>query len=45
MSVQIQVPVLIDRPVADVFHFYAHEHVHNHPRWDPDMRDARTCDI
>jgi hypothetical protein len=20
-----------------VFHFYAEEHVHNHPRWDPDI--------
>jgi hypothetical protein len=44
MSVQIQVPVLIDRPVADVFHFYAHEHVHNHPRWDPDMHLEQVSD-
>ena len=38
MSVKIQVSVLIDRPVAEVFHFYAHEHIRNHPRWDPDMQ-------
>ncbi len=27
----------IDRPPADVFRFYAVNHVRNHPRWDPDM--------
>jgi uncharacterized protein YndB with AHSA1/START domain len=27
----------IDRPPADVFRFYAENHVQNHPRWDPDM--------
>lgn len=37
MSVRIQVPQVIDRPVEKVFHFYADEHVRNHPRWDPDM--------
>lgn len=44
MSVQIQVPVIIDRPAADVFHFYAHEHVRNHPRWDPDMHLEQVSD-
>jgi len=38
MSVRIQVSEVIDWPVAEVFHFYAHEHVRNHPRWDPDMQ-------
>jgi hypothetical protein len=37
MSVRVQVSQVIDRPQADVFHFYAHDHVRNHPRWDPDM--------
>lgn len=37
MSVRVQVSVVIDRPVSEVFHFYAQEHVRNHPRWDPDM--------
>ncbi len=37
MSVQVQVSQVIERPVAVVFHFLAHEHVRNHPRWDPDM--------
>lgn len=44
MSVRIQVPVVIDRPVEDVFHFYAHEHVRNHPRWDPDMQLEQISD-
>jgi hypothetical protein len=44
MSVKIQVPVDIDRPVTDVFHFYAHEHVRNHPRWDPDMHLEQVSD-
>lgn len=35
MSVQLQVSESIDRPVANVFHFFAEEHVRNHPRWDP----------
>jgi len=37
MSVRIQVPQVIDRPIDQFFHFYADEHVRNHPRWDPDM--------
>jgi len=37
MALQLQVSQVIDRPVADVFHFYAHDHVRNHPRWDPDI--------
>lgn len=28
----------IDRRVADVWRWYAVDHVRNHPRWDPDMR-------
>jgi len=35
MSVRVQLSQVINRPVADVFHFFAHEHVRNHPRWDP----------
>jgi polyketide cyclase/dehydrase/lipid transport protein len=27
----------IHRPVADVWRWYAVDHVRNHPRWDPDM--------
>jgi hypothetical protein len=37
MTVKVQVSQVIDRPLAEVFQFYAHDHVRNHPRWDPDM--------
>ncbi len=32
---RIEVSQVIDRPVADVFRWFADEHVRNHPRWDP----------
>jgi len=44
MSVQLQVSQVIDRPVDEVFHFYAHEHVRNHPRWDPDIELEQVSD-
>lgn len=37
MPAKIQHSQVIDRPVAKVFHFFAHDHVRNHPRWDPDI--------
>ena len=36
-ATNITVSTLIDRPVSAVWHWYAVEHVRNHPRWDPDM--------
>jgi Polyketide cyclase / dehydrase and lipid transport len=45
MSVkEVHVSQVIDRPVADVFHFFAEEHVRNHPRWDPFMRLEQISD-
>jgi hypothetical protein len=44
MSVKVQVSEGIDRPVAEVFHFHAHEHVRNHPRWDPFMQLEQVSD-
>jgi hypothetical protein len=41
---EIQVSKEIDKPVADVWRFYAVEHVHNHPRWDPDMHLEQLSD-
>ncbi len=38
MSAKFQHSQVIDRPLAKVFHFYADEHVRNHPRWDPDIQ-------
>ena len=34
---RVEVSTTIDRPVAEVWRWYAVEHVRNHPRWDPDM--------
>jgi hypothetical protein len=34
---RIEVSTTIDRPVTQVWRWYAVEHVRNHPRWDPDM--------
>jgi len=44
MSTAIQVSEVVDRAVEDVFHFYAHDHVRNHPRWDPDMQLEQFSD-
>jgi hypothetical protein len=44
MSVQLQISESIDRSVANVFHFFAEEHVRNHPRWDPFMRLEQVSD-
>jgi len=38
MSVKAQASGIIERPVAEVFHFHAVEHIQNHPRWDPNMQ-------
>jgi hypothetical protein len=38
VSANVEVSTVVNRPVAQVFHFYAIEHVRNHPRWDPDMQ-------
>jgi hypothetical protein len=37
MAVQLVSSQVIDRPVSKVFHFFAVEHVRNHPRWDKDI--------
>jgi uncharacterized protein YndB with AHSA1/START domain len=37
MAIQFESSQVIDRPVEKVFHFFAVEHVRNHPRWDPDI--------
>ncbi len=44
MSVRIKVSQVIDRPIDKVFHFYADEHIRNHPRWDPDMHLEQISD-
>jgi hypothetical protein len=42
--VRVEVFQIIDRPVATVFQFYAHDHVRNHPRWDPMMELEQITD-
>ena len=37
MALQFTSTQVIDRPVDQVFHFFAVEHVRNHPRWDADI--------
>lgn len=37
MALQFESSQIIERPIAKVFHFFAVEHVRNHPRWDPDI--------
>jgi hypothetical protein len=44
MSLRVQVSIEIERPLAEVFHFYAEEHVRNHPKWDPDMQLEQVTD-
>jgi uncharacterized membrane protein len=44
MTVSVQVSEVIDRPVTDVFHFHAEEHVLNHPRWDQYMQLEQVSD-
>ena len=41
---EVQVSTEVDRPVSDVWRFYAVEHVRNHPRWDPDMHLEQVSD-
>lgn len=44
MPVKVQLSQVIKRPVGEVFRFFAHEHVRNHPRWDPFMQLEQVTD-
>jgi hypothetical protein len=37
MALQFESTQVIDRSIDKVFHFFAVEHVRNHPRWDSDI--------
>ena len=41
---RLDASIVIDRPVGDVWRFYAVNHVQNHPRWDPDIELEHTSD-
>ena len=43
-AMDVQVHIEVDRPVDDVWRFYAVEHVRNHPRWDSDMHLEQLSD-
>jgi hypothetical protein len=44
MTARLQASTVIDRPVSDVFHFCADEHVSNDPCWDPDIYLEKVVD-
>ena len=35
---------VINRPISEVFAFYADDHLENHPRWDPEMQLSLATD-
>lgn len=41
---RIELVEMINHPISDVFRFYADEHLHNHPRWDPEMTLSLATD-
>jgi len=41
---EVQVTIEVERPVADVWRFYAVDQVRNHPRWDPKMELEQLTD-
>jgi hypothetical protein len=44
MNMRVNVSITVDRPVADVWEFYAVNHVVNHPRWDETIELEATSD-
>ncbi|HSJ82661.1 MAG TPA: SRPBCC family protein [Acidimicrobiia bacterium] len=41
---RVDASITVDRPVADVWEFYAVNHVANHPRWDETIELEATSD-
>jgi hypothetical protein len=41
---EVHASTTIDRPLPDVWRWYAVDHVRNHPRWDPDMTLTQISD-
>lgn len=41
---ELAASVEIERPIADVWRWYAEDHVRNHPRWDPDLELEQISD-
>jgi hypothetical protein len=45
MALQFTSTQVIDRSIDKVFHFFAAEHVRNHPRWDADIELWLDADV
>ena len=41
---KIELSEVINRPISDVFAFYADDHLENHPRWDPTIQLSLATD-
>ena len=41
---KIEAEIEIDKPIADVWRWYAEDHVRNHPRWNPDLELEQITD-
>lgn len=41
---KIEASIEIDKPIADVWRWYAQDHVRNHPRWNPDLEVEQISD-
>ena len=41
---RVELSETINRPVSEVFAFYADDHLQNHPRWDPEMELSLATD-
>ena len=41
---KIEASIEIDKPIADVWRWYAEDHVRNHPRWNPDLELEQITD-
>ena len=41
---KIEASIEIDKPIADVWRWYAEDHVRNHPRWNPDLELEQISD-
>ncbi len=41
---RVELSETINRPVSEVFAFYADDHLQNHPRWDPEIELSMATD-
>lgn len=41
---KLEASVEIERPISEVWRWYAEDHVRNHPRWNPDLELEQISD-